>query len=107
VVLALSQAFSPGLPSAISLRPAPTGKSGSCLCRESVLPLLPLTISLSPKGRCFLEAGKSQGGRDLASHGEAGLGGHGHGVGVGLPAFRSLPPSLLQPSSLPSPTLPA
>ena len=68
---------------------------------ESVLPLLPLTISLSPKGRYFLEAGKSQGGRDLASYREAGGGrwAWGMGRGWGYPAFLSLPsPPLIQPS---------
>lgn len=70
---------------------------------ESVLPLLPLTISLSPKGRYFLEAGKSQGGRGLASYGEMGRRGGGRwarGMGRGGAALPSLSyPSPTQPSS--------
>lgn len=69
------------------------------LLPESVLPLLPLTISLSPKGRYFLEAGKSQGGRDLTSYREGRRRvGTGQGVGEGLPCL-PVPPPPFQPSS--------
>ena len=65
---------------------------------ESVLPLLPLTISLSPKGRYFLEAGKSQGGRDPPVTGRQEVGGveadAGHGAwgGGGAPCLPAHPP---------------
>lgn len=107
-VLGLSQAPSPGRPRCHLPPPRPgLENQAHAPAPVSASPASPQGLSLSPKGRHFLEAGKSQGGRDLAPLPASGGKGRRRvgtcGRGWGCLAFLSPSPRCSQPrSSVPS-----